>query len=66
MFQNEKRNRLTDAATPTLFTIANPPPRIGVKRGLLVRQENPDNDNGKTLEKIFWHKVSLIFLKTSF
>lgn len=53
MFQNEKRSRLTDAATPTLFNIANPPPRIGVKGRLLVRQENADNGNGKTKEKIF-------------
>lgn len=66
MFQNEKINRLTHAAVPTLFNIANPPPRIGVKCRLLVWQENPDDDNGKTLEKIFWYKVLLIFLKTSF
>ena len=40
MFTNSSKKTLTRDATPTLFTIPNPPPQTGQKRQLLYREES--------------------------
>ena len=39
MFEKSSKKTLTRNATPTLFNIPNPPPRVGQKRRLLHREE---------------------------
>ena len=54
MFISKKR--LKTEAFPTLFNIPNPPPKVGAKRRLLVREEQPgkhSKEKKQTLLKIF-------------
>jgi hypothetical protein len=37
MFSNDKGNRLTKCAKPTLFNIPNPPAKVGEKRRLVEK-----------------------------
>ena len=45
MFANTSKTRLNNSAVPTIFDVPNPPPRIGVKRRLIFRQETPQSGN---------------------
>lgn len=55
MFKPSKKN-LTTEAVPTLFDVPNPPPRIGTKRRLLVR-EDPLNKTCKKNENSIYQSI---------
>lgn len=46
MFKPSKKKLIAEAV-PTLFDVPNPPPRIGTKRRLLVREEPLENEISK-------------------
>lgn len=49
MFTKSQKNPLIPGAFPTLFDVPNPPPRIGVKRKLLEREDTEYTTSKHTL-----------------